>query len=70
MYKKKESTKITTTDNNSLFHIALVCILIFGIVGIVSADTSVAWTKEIGDVLAADMADENTLQFSKCREDR
>jgi hypothetical protein len=64
MHKKKESTKITTTDNNSLFHIALVCILIFGIVGIVSADTSVAWTKDIGDVTSVDMSDDGSVIYA------
>ena len=33
-------------------------------VGIVSADTSVAWTKEIGDVLAADMAEDGSIIYA------
>ena len=62
MDKKKESE--SKTINKYLFCIALVCIILSGIVGIVSADTSVAWTKDIGDVTAADMSEDGSVIYA------
>ena len=57
MIKKKEHDK----QSNTLFYFALFLIFAFLSVGIVTADTSVAWTKGIGNVLAADMAEDGSI---------
>ena len=62
MDKKKESE--SKAINKFLFCIALVCIILSGIVGIVSADTSIVWTKNIGDVTAADMSDDGSVIYA------
>ena len=60
MIKKKETNKLS----NALFYFALFLIFAFLSVGIVTADTSVAWTKDIGDVLAADMAEDGSIVYA------
>ena len=59
MIKKKETIK-----QNTLFYFALFLIFAFLSVGIVTADTSVVWTKEVGNVLAADMAEDGSIVYA------
>ena len=50
---------------NKLFFVVFALILIFAIgVTIAAADTSVAWTKDIGDVTAADMSDDGSVIYA------